>query len=195
MSTAASDDAGPPAGAARRPGLYFQLYVQGSKGPVRWRLLNGNRRDMGRGAAGFADEESCRVAIKEMLAHLDQMQASLLPSAGHRWDFRLSYQGQVIVVSGHGFDRRNRCEQAARRFLKLASAAEIRGGVTVLSTPGQSPPIGRRPFLGRPTVRTRWSGVHQGGPLPSPGSDVLWPQREQRAQPRQRPTDRTGGDQ
>ena len=188
MSTADSDDAGLPAGVARRPGLYFQLYVQGSKGPVRWRLLSGNRRDMGRGAVGFADEESCRAAIKDMLAHLEQLQPSLLPSDGHRWDFRLSYQGQLVVVSGHGFDRRNRCEQAARRFIELASDAEIRRGVTVLSTPGLSPPIGRRPFLGRPTVRTRWSGVHQGGPLPSPGSAVLGPRRDLPYQ------DRTGGE-
>jgi hypothetical protein len=174
---AASADPGPAAANERRAGLYFQLYTQGSRPPVRWRLLSGNRRDMGRGAVGHVDEESARLAIKELLVHLDELDPGLVPSAGHRWDFKLSYAGTVLVTSGHGFDRRNRCEQAMRRFVELAREAEIRPGVAVLSTPGLSQPIGRSRsstrIPGRPTVRPRWSPVHPAIAGESSGSGLL----------------------
>ena len=121
----------------RPVGLHFQLYTLGRDGPVHWRLLSGNNRDLGRGSERFPDEETCLSTVQALLTRRDELEVGLSRTPDGRWGFTLSVDGEVVVASGHGFDRRTRCAQAARRFVQLAGEAELRHGVTALFASGQ----------------------------------------------------------
>jgi hypothetical protein len=189
---AASADTGTPTWVPRPAGLHVQLYTLGPTGPVRWRMLSGNNRDLGRGVGDFADEESCLSAIKALLARMPELEPGLSRTADGRWSWRLVLDGVVAVTSGHGFDRRTRCEQAAIRFERLLPVAEVRPGVTVLAAPGR-PPVSRALPVGNPAVGLRWSPVHPGssgrpygsGGLPRSSRAAALDPRPSRTEPRE----------
>lgn len=141
-------------------GIHFQLYRQGPDGPVRWRILSGNNRDMGRGAGEYATQDECLAGIADFLGSVALLTTGLLRTADNRWAFRLLRRDEVMASSGHAFDRRTRCEQAARRLLEIAPYAEIRPVVAVLSPASWSRPIDRTAPVIRPNVAPRWSPVH-----------------------------------
>lgn len=60
----------------RVSGVHFQLYALALEGPVRWRLLSGNNRDLGRGPTPYLDMASCIMGLSAMRSVL-----STLPSA------------------------------------------------------------------------------------------------------------------
>ena len=51
----------------RGSSFHFQLYGPAPTAAIRWRLLSGNNRDMGRGVVAYRDAEACGAGIREIL--------------------------------------------------------------------------------------------------------------------------------
>lgn len=115
----------------RTHGAHFQLFSTRLSAPVHWRLLSGNNREAARGAVEYVDADVCRVAIKQMLANLDEFQSRIRRIGTNQWRWELVYPDGPVAASGHGFDRQIRCEQAIRRFLLAAPDAHIGAMVMV----------------------------------------------------------------
>lgn len=143
----------------RSSGPYFQLYAEGRSAPVRWRLLSGNHRDLGRGVVDHPDVAASRGGIEELIEDITAAEFGLVRADGHRWSWRLTIRGAVVAGSGHSFDRRTRCEQGYELFVQLAPLAAIRDELAVWPARGRPPKsTGRPPSVGR--VSASWSAVH-----------------------------------
>jgi hypothetical protein len=108
---------------------HIQLFAQSASAPVRWRLLSGNNRDMGRGLDEFDDPESCGVALKQLqmdAAGLTPRVRRLTPSS---WEWEIALDEVPIASAGHPFDRLIRCEQGMSQFLEHFPAALIGSAV------------------------------------------------------------------
>ena len=104
---------------------HVQLFARTASAPVRWRLLSGNNREAGRSAETYADVESARVGVKELQATLDELVPTVRRTTSNEWAWQLTYAGDVVAVSGRGFDRLIRCEQGLAQFLLNIRYAEI----------------------------------------------------------------------
>jgi hypothetical protein len=154
-----------PADALAPPsGMHYQLYRQGADAGVRWRLLSANNRDMGRGAAEYIDEEACILGIKLLMAGIGGLVTALHRAPDNRWAFKLMAGDQVMVTSAHAFDRRNRCEVAAARFVQLAPGAELRPGVALLPPAAFARGAVHPAPVGHPNVGNRWSPMRSSSP-------------------------------
>ena len=108
-------------------GGHIQLFAADAGAPVRWRLLSGNNRDLGRGVAAHPDVESCVLAVKEMQARLTLLTPRVrrLTTGGWAWDL---LDGTTPVAScGKRFDRSIRCEQGLDYFVTRLANATVRG--------------------------------------------------------------------
>ena len=126
---------------------------------MRWRLLSGNHRDLGRSVVDHPDVSSCRRDIEEMLAYLRVAEFGLVRAEGHRWSWRLTERGTAVASSGHSFDRRTRCEQGYALFVLLAPVAAIREELSVWPARGR-PALGPAPSAIPARVGTSWPAVH-----------------------------------
>jgi hypothetical protein len=95
---------------------------------VRWRLLGGNNRDLGRSVHEYDDAELAFIGLKEVIRELDSLRTRIVPAHGNRWNWQLLLEGEPAVVAAHPFDRRIRCQMAAARFVEVAAFAEMRPG-------------------------------------------------------------------
>lgn len=149
----------PDTSAARSTGPYFQTYAEGRGAPVRWRLLSGNHRDLGRSVVDHVDVDDCRLGIARLLTDLALAEFGLVRAESHRWGWRLTAQGIVMASSGHSFDRRTRCEQGFALFVQLAPLAAVRDELSVWPARGRpAPSPDRKPLPGR--VGPSWPVVH-----------------------------------
>jgi hypothetical protein len=143
---------------------HFQLYAESFTAPVRWRLLSGNNRDIGRCAAEFADRESCLLGIKRLLHSLGETQSVVRRAAGNQWIWSLSLRGEPAVVSGHSYDRQIRAEHARQQFLQHAPIATVTETVMVSAARrwASQRPLDHTQHLpsGRPRVASRTHSVH-----------------------------------
>jgi hypothetical protein len=123
------------AGTADEPssGAHFQIYGASPRSPLRWRLLSGNNRDIGRGADEFADLEQCRQAIDALRLGLTELDVALR-RVGHEWTWLLLQSDIPVVVAGHNYDRKIRCERALQQFVERAAAAPINTNIMVSTT-------------------------------------------------------------
>jgi uncharacterized protein YegP (UPF0339 family) len=113
---------------------HFQLFSGEGAAAVRWRLLSGNNRDMGRGVLVYRDPESCRSGIREVLDRLDELEPVLVPEPNNNtWRWFLRYKGEPVVASGHPYDRKVRCKEGHSQFMRHAPSAQIRDGVVASS--------------------------------------------------------------
>jgi hypothetical protein len=128
--------------------FHFQLYSAAQTTAVRWRLLSGNNRDMGRGVLVYRDPEHCRAGIREVLRRLDELEPSFVPEVGNTWRWFLRYKGEPVVTSGHPYDRKVRCNEGHIQFLRHAPGAVLREDAAVLS-------VGRRASGGVIDLRDR----------------------------------------
>jgi hypothetical protein len=178
----ASADLGQPGDAAdelpdRHHGLHFHLYSSPTSGGVRWRLLGGNNRELGRGMLAYPDAEACRAGLAKTIAELDKLVAAVMRVDHSHWGWRLRAGTLDVVGSGHPFDRRPRCEEACARFVELAPRASVRDALTVMPYGSRN----MRPSVLRPSLLEpvggvddhRWSHVHAEVLVPLPGSVVL----------------------
>src|SRR5262245_52634477 len=110
---------------------HVQLFTTLAKAGVKWRLLSGNNREVGRGEHVYADVEAAVVGIKQlqlMIGDFDQ-RIRHVPSGQWRWE--LLANEEPAVGSARGFDRQIRCELAMQQFLTLFDLAPIGDGVMV----------------------------------------------------------------
>lgn len=103
---------------------HVQLFAETDHDVVRWRLLGGNNRELGRGRESFADPESCWLVIKQLQTDADDVQPTIRRVGSHSWSWQLMRGDDVIAESSHAYDRRIRCEQAMAHF-----AAQLRDAV------------------------------------------------------------------
>jgi len=134
------------AGAADEPssGAHFQIYGASLRSPLRWRLLSGNNRDIGRGADEFANLEQCRQAIDALRLGLNELDVALR-RVGHEWTWQLLQSDMPVVVAGHNYDRKIRCERALQQFVERAAAAPINSNIMLSTTRRwRASPLSRR---------------------------------------------------
>jgi hypothetical protein len=92
-------------------GCHVQLFAQTATSAVRWRLLSGNNREIGRGAESFPDVESCLVVVKDVQNQAEELAGSVRREDRHAWQWQLMLGARVVAVSAHGYDRLIRCER------------------------------------------------------------------------------------
>jgi hypothetical protein len=186
---AASDDMGQPTmdTAADLPhsyqGLHFHLYSSPTSGGVRWRLLGGNNRELGRGLLAYPDAEQCRAGLARTILELPSLVPAVMRVDHSHWGWRLRSGSLEIVGSGHPFDRRPRCEEACTRFVEMAPHASVRDVLTVMPYGSRS----MRPSVLRSLPATvvggpddqRWPDVHADSVAALPDSGVLPSQRRE----------------
>ena len=100
-------------------------------GPVRGGERQGSQGDWGAGRESAAPE-TCLVGLKEVLRDIDALETRVGGRPGdNRWGWQLLLEGTRVAVSGHGFDRRLRCDMSAARFIEIAPYAEVRSGLAI----------------------------------------------------------------
>ena len=105
-------------------GCHLQLFASTPTSDVRWRLLSGNNREIARCVDSYPDAESCRIAVKELQASIEDLLPVVRQTEAHRWVWQLSDQDGVVVASAHHFDRLIRCQRGldqARAELPIAT--------------------------------------------------------------------------
>lgn len=130
----------------RDASAHFQLYSVVADGPVRWRLLSRNNRELGRGGIDFSTVEDCALAIKQLQRDVEVYDVSWR-RIGHQWTWALVNDGVETVIAGNRYDRRVRCEQSLQQFVVLAPCASV-GLSLMVST-------NRRWSVSNRTVQTR----------------------------------------
>jgi len=113
---------------------HYQIFSAEPATPVRWRLLSGNNRDLGRGLIDFASAAECRDGITLLQKALTEFEDSDVSwrRVGHQWTWVLMVDGEPTVAAGGSYDRRIRCEQSLNQFLMLAPVASV-GEVVMFS--------------------------------------------------------------
>jgi hypothetical protein len=116
----------------RVAGTYFQIFAASSSAPLRWRVLSGNNRELGRGFETYPDAEACRRAIGDLRSALDFLLPQVRREGRDRWIWELHRaDGAVLVVAAHPFDRQVRCRKAVDQFLLDARLAPVAESVLV----------------------------------------------------------------
>jgi len=138
----------------REASAQFQFYSALAHGPVRWRLLSRNNRELGRGGIDFDSVEDCALAIKQMQQELDEFEISWR-RVGHQWTWALLDGGLEVVVAGNRYDRRVRCEQSLQQFTLMAPSAPV-GRSLMVSTNRRWAAGQARAMHTRPIVTPEW---------------------------------------
>jgi uncharacterized protein YegP (UPF0339 family) len=113
--------------------FHYQMFSAEGASAVRWRLLSGNNRDMGRGVAVYRDSDACREGIREVLKRLDELEPLFVPEPNNSWRWFLRYKGEPVVASGHSYDRKVRCREGHSQFIRHAPSAQFREGIVASS--------------------------------------------------------------
>jgi len=113
---------------------HVQLFAGTPDAPVRWRLLSGNNREIGRGAESFPDAESCRMAVKELQVCVDDLESSVRRDGGHVWTWQLRLGDRIVAASPRGFDRLIRCNYGLAQFRDELREAGVGAGLMVSHT-------------------------------------------------------------
>jgi hypothetical protein len=88
-----------------------------------WRLLANNHREMGRGARSFDTARECWEDVDQLLSVHEDLKPRF-SSLDERWQWRLLRpDGVAVATSGHGFDRRLRCERGLAAFTAILHTA------------------------------------------------------------------------
>jgi len=109
-------------------GAHFQIFGVSLRSPLRWRLLSGNNREIGRSVAEFPDTNTCSAAVEALQAGIDDLEG-VMRRVGHEWTWQLLDSGVPVVMSGHNYDRRIRCERALTLFVQRAGHAPTTANV------------------------------------------------------------------
>jgi hypothetical protein len=104
---------------------HVQLFASDANAPVRWRLLSGNNRELGRGLISYADADTCLIALKDLQADVSELEGRVRRSKPNGWAWDVVAEGVAIAVAGHSFDRLIRCEQALARFFVAIVGAPV----------------------------------------------------------------------
>jgi hypothetical protein len=126
------------------------------------------------GADEFANLELCRQAIDVLRRGLTELDVALR-RVGHEWTWLLLHSHIPVVVAGHNYDRKIRCERALQQFVERAAAAPINATIMVSTTRRwTASPASRRLESSRMTAdRARWSPRRSEWPSVRPGSSPV----------------------
>lgn len=100
----------------------------GGRGPVpiRWRLIAGNRRDIGRSAQLFADVEAGLAAVAALREGLHRATSRLeLELESTRWRWQLLVDEEVVAASTRAYARRVECQISLQQFVALIPDVRI----------------------------------------------------------------------
>lgn len=136
-------------GAGHAGGPHIQLFATDSSAPVRWRLLSGNHRELGRGAGEYEDLESCRLGIKHLQAVATDLERTVLRSSPSNWTWTLGLAGVQVAASGHHYDRLIRCRQGLAHFVTQFATSEIGDTLMLSAARRWAAPSGRALVPGR----------------------------------------------
>jgi hypothetical protein len=114
---------------ARLAGTYFQIFAASASAPLRWRVLSGNNRELGRSFETYPDAETCRRAIGDLRSVVDMLLPQVRREGRDRWIWELYRDGAVLVVAAHPFDRQVRCRNAVDQFLVGVRGAPVADSV------------------------------------------------------------------
>ena len=128
---------------------HIQLYALSEGAPIRWRLLGGNNRELGRGTGEFADRESCVLGIKHLKNVIDDLEVSLQRNDAGSWGWLLCLGGVPVAASGHRYDRQIRCKQGVVQFIAAFRACEVGGGLMLTHSRRWTAAHGRALITGR----------------------------------------------
>ena len=121
---------------------HIQLYAFDDQSPVRWRVLSGNNRELGRGSGEFADRESCVLGIKHLQNVITQLDVGIRRApTGATWVWELSLGGVSVANSGHSYDRLIRCRQSFAHFVAQLIVCEVRGGLMLTHSRRRGAPV------------------------------------------------------
>jgi len=120
-----------PGAAVAEVGPHFQLYRASADGPVRWRLLGGNNRPLGRSSLDFPDIPACLQELTVLVGVLTDLAGRVDRYPPNLWIWRLALQGMDVVVSAHPYDRQIRARHGMRQFIDRAAVARVDAAVMV----------------------------------------------------------------
>jgi hypothetical protein len=120
------------ADAARAGRPHIQLFARDEMSPVRWRLLGGNNRELGRGQDEFHDAVAARRELLRLQAIAPTLEHSVHRSASSTWSWVLTRAGVIVATSGFRYDRLIRCRQGLAQFVDVLAACEV--GTNVMYT-------------------------------------------------------------
>lgn len=118
--------------AARAGRPHIQLFARDELSPVRWRLLGGNNRELGRGHDEYRDAVAARRDLLRLQTISATLEHSVQRSASSTWSWVLSRGGLVVATSGFRYDRLIRCRQGLTQFVDVLAACEV--GTNVMYT-------------------------------------------------------------
>lgn len=96
-------------------------------GPVSWRLLATNNRDLGRASVTFPDSRACREDVLWLQHHSDLLRVVTVRSGPSSWSWRILAGERVVAVASRDYQRRIQADQAAGVVLGLIPGAELVG--------------------------------------------------------------------
>ncbi|HEV3173769.1 MAG TPA: hypothetical protein VGZ32_25690 [Actinocrinis sp.] len=107
-----------------------------SAGPVCWRLLGANNRELGRGPGQFSDLEGCQAAVRDLVARIAGATPGITSDSGHTgaWSWRLDLGGRAVAVSCRTYLRHRECTYSLAHFIGAVPEAVV---ATALSAGGR----------------------------------------------------------
>ena len=121
-------------------------------GPVRWRLMGRNNRELGRSAQVFLDQAACRGAVVLLRRRIGEARPVVTGDGSGRWVWRLHLDGAPVAVVGRSYPRRRECLDNLRQFLAAVESAGVvdGSGPPPLGTCRREPAARRSPVAGGP---------------------------------------------
>ena len=96
---------------------HIQLFATAESAPLRWRLLSGKNRELGRGTGEFDDLVSCRAGIAHLQAVLGELEPRVHRCGSNHWTWSLALAGVPVAISGAQHARLIRCRQGLAQFV------------------------------------------------------------------------------
>ena len=96
-------------------------------GPVGWRLLATNNRDLGRSPDTYPDLAACRDAVLLLQKHAPALRVVTVRSGPSSWNWRIVDGDRIVAVASRDYQRRIQADQAAAVVLGLLPGAELVG--------------------------------------------------------------------
>jgi hypothetical protein len=108
---------------ARR--AHIQLLSYRREGLIRWRLLSGNNRELGRGVRISASVAECLTHLAAVRDEFLEATTRIRRGPTGEWCWDVLVRGQAVASAGHGYPRLIRCQQALAMFAAAVAAAEV----------------------------------------------------------------------
>jgi hypothetical protein len=101
--------------------------VDRADGPVRWRLLGANNRELGRGPGPFPELETCQAAVRELVARIAAATPCIVGDSDRTgaWSWRLDLNGRAVAVSWRTYLRHRECAYSLAHFIDAVPHAVV----------------------------------------------------------------------